>query len=132
MRAARRRDSMVRPSFLIEQLARLSSGKIVLSDSSVSLKGMARELGGREAIADALKKLPEGFAVTENAIQAPPYVFQANKDPGRRNRDAVRLRPGQQHSRHASSLRQSASSSMSRSSTISSPASARRPALRKV
>lgn len=66
---------------LIEQLARLSSGKIVLSDSAVSLKGMARELGGREAIADALKKLPEGFSVTENAIQAPPYVFQANKDP---------------------------------------------------
>jgi len=66
---------------LIEQLARLSGGKITLSDSSISLKGMARELGGREAIADALKKLPEGFSVTENAIQAPPYIFQANKDP---------------------------------------------------
>jgi OOP family OmpA-OmpF porin len=66
---------------LIEQLARLSGGKVALSDSAVSLKGMARELGGREAIADALKKLPEGFSVTENAIQAPPYIFQANKDP---------------------------------------------------
>lgn len=66
---------------LIEQLARLSSGKITLSDSAVSLKGMARELGGREAIVDALKKLPEGFSVAENAIQAPPYIFQANKDP---------------------------------------------------
>jgi len=66
---------------LIEQLARLSGGKITLSDSAVSLKGMARELGGREAIADALKKLPDGFSVTENAIQAPPYIFQANKDP---------------------------------------------------
>jgi len=66
---------------LIEQLARLSGGKIELSDTSVSLKGMARDLGGREAIADALKKLPDGFSVSENAIQAPPYVFQANKDP---------------------------------------------------
>ena len=66
---------------LIEQLARLSSGKVALSDSSISLTGMARDLGGREAIADALKKLPDGFAVTENAIQAPPYIFQANKDP---------------------------------------------------
>jgi OOP family OmpA-OmpF porin len=66
---------------LIEQLARLSSGKIVLSDTSISLKGMARDLGGREAIVDALKKLPQGFSITENAIQAPPYIFQANKDP---------------------------------------------------
>jgi len=66
---------------LIEQLARLSSGKVALSDSSITLTGMARDLGGREAIADALKKLPDGFAVTENAIQAPPYIFQANKDP---------------------------------------------------
>ena len=40
---------------LIEQLARLSGGKVALSDSAVSLKGTARDLGGREAIADALK-----------------------------------------------------------------------------
>jgi OOP family OmpA-OmpF porin len=66
---------------LIEQLARLSTGKVALSDSAISLKGTARDLGGREAIADALKKLPEGFSVSENAILAPPYVFQANKDP---------------------------------------------------
>lgn len=67
---------------LIEQLARLSSdGKVSLSGSTISLKGTARDLGGREAIADALKKLPEGFTVAENAIQAPPYIFQANKDP---------------------------------------------------
>jgi OOP family OmpA-OmpF porin len=67
---------------LIEQLARLGNGgKVSLSDSAISLKGTARDLGGREAIADALKKLPEGFSITENAIQAPPYIFQANKDP---------------------------------------------------
>jgi OOP family OmpA-OmpF porin len=42
---------------------------------------MARELGGREAIAAALKNLPEGFSVDANEIKAPPYVFQANKDP---------------------------------------------------
>jgi OOP family OmpA-OmpF porin len=66
---------------LIEQVGRLKDGKITLSDNSVSLTGMAREIGNREAIQAALKNLPEGFSVTENAIKAPPYVFQANKDP---------------------------------------------------
>src|SRR5262249_55248086 len=47
----------------------------------VRLSGIARELGGREAIATALKNLPEGFTVAENAVSAPPYVFQVNKDP---------------------------------------------------
>jgi OmpA-OmpF porin, OOP family len=66
---------------LIDQIGKLKEGKITLSDSSVSLAGMARELGGREAIAAALKNLPEGYVVAENAIKAPPYIFQANKDP---------------------------------------------------
>jgi len=66
---------------LIDQLPRLKDGKIVLSDTSIKLAGMARELGGREAIAAALKGLPEGFSVADNAIKAPPYIFQANKDP---------------------------------------------------
>jgi len=66
---------------LIGQLPRLKDGKIVLTDTSIKLAGMARELGGREAVAAALKGLPEGFAVADNAIKAPPYVFQANKDP---------------------------------------------------
>ncbi len=42
---------------------------------------MARDLGGREAISAALKNLPEGFSVAANEIKAPPYVFQAYKDP---------------------------------------------------
>ena len=42
---------------------------------------MARDLGGREAIAAALKNLPEGFTVAANDIKAPPYIFQAYKDP---------------------------------------------------
>ncbi|HEY4203947.1 MAG TPA: OmpA family protein [Xanthobacteraceae bacterium] len=66
---------------LIEQVARLKEGKITLSDKSVSLSGMARDLGGREAIAAALRNLPEGFTVASNEVAAPPYVFQANKDP---------------------------------------------------
>jgi OOP family OmpA-OmpF porin len=66
---------------LIEQIARLKEGKITLSDTSISLAGMARDLGGREAIAAALKNLPEGFVIADNAIKAPPYIFQANKDP---------------------------------------------------
>jgi OmpA-OmpF porin, OOP family len=66
---------------LLDQVARLKEGKVTISDTKVSLSGMARELGGREAIATALKNLPEGFSVASNEIKAPPYIFQANKDP---------------------------------------------------
>ena len=66
---------------LIEQIAKLKDGKITVSDNKVSLSGMARELGGREAIAAGLKNLPEGFSVAADDIKAPPYVFQAYKDP---------------------------------------------------
>lgn len=66
---------------LVDQMAKLKEGKIVLSYTGVSLSGMARDLGGREAIAAALKNLPEGFVVAGNEVKAPPYIFQANKDP---------------------------------------------------
>lgn len=66
---------------LIDQITKLKDGKITLTDNKVSLSGMARELGGREAIAAALKNLPEGYAVAVNEVKAPPYVFAANKDP---------------------------------------------------
>jgi OOP family OmpA-OmpF porin len=65
---------------LLDQIARLKDGKITISDTKVQLAGMARDLGGREAIAAALKNMPEGFSVA-NEIKAPPYVFQAYKDP---------------------------------------------------
>ena len=66
---------------LLEQVGKLKDGKITITDDKVSLSGMARDLGGREAIAAALKNLPEGFSVAANEIRAPPYVFQAYKDP---------------------------------------------------
>ena len=66
---------------LIDQIGKLKDGKVVISDNKVSLSGMARDLGGREAIAAALKNLPEGFSVAANDIKAPPYIFQAYKDP---------------------------------------------------
>jgi OOP family OmpA-OmpF porin len=66
---------------LLDQIGKLKDGKIALSDTKVSLSGMARDLGGREAIAAALKNLPEGFSVASNEIKAPPYIFQAYKDP---------------------------------------------------
>jgi OmpA-OmpF porin, OOP family len=66
---------------LLDQIGKLKDGKITISDGAVSLSGMARDLGGREAIAAALKNLPEGFSVAANEVKAPPYVFQANKDP---------------------------------------------------
>jgi OOP family OmpA-OmpF porin len=66
---------------LLDQIGKLKDGKITISDTQVSLSGMARDLGGREAIAAALKNLPEGFSIAANEIKAPPYVFQAYKDP---------------------------------------------------
>ena len=66
---------------LIGQIGKLKDGKFTVSDGEVTLSGMARELGGREAIAAALKKLPEGFKVAGNEVQAPPYILQAYKDP---------------------------------------------------
>ena len=57
---------------LLDQIAKLKDGKITISDTKVSLSGMARDLGGREAIAAALKNLPEGFSVASNEIKAPP------------------------------------------------------------
>ncbi len=66
---------------LLDQVSKLKDGKITISDTKVSLSGIARELGGREAIAAALKNLPEGFSVASNEVKAPPYIFQANKDP---------------------------------------------------
>src|SRR4051794_32649260 len=66
---------------LIDQIGKLKEGKITISDTQISLSGMAREIGGREAIAAALKNLPEGFSVAANDVKAPPYIFQAYKDP---------------------------------------------------
>jgi len=68
-------------ALLIDQIGKLKDGKITISDGKVSLSGMARDLGGREAIQAALKNLPEGFSVAANDIKAPPYIFQAYKDP---------------------------------------------------
>jgi OOP family OmpA-OmpF porin len=66
---------------LIDQVGKLKEGVIKLTDTNVSLVGMAREIGNREAILAALRNLPEGYSITENALKAPPYVFTANKDP---------------------------------------------------
>jgi OOP family OmpA-OmpF porin len=66
---------------LLDQIGKLKDGKVEISDTAISLSGIARELGGREAIAAALKGLPKGFSVATNEIKAPPYIFQANKDP---------------------------------------------------
>jgi OOP family OmpA-OmpF porin len=67
-------------TLMIGETGKLKTGKATISDLTVSLAGMARELGGREAIAAALKNLPDGYSV-DNDIHAPPYVFEANKDP---------------------------------------------------
>jgi OmpA-OmpF porin, OOP family len=68
-------------ALLLDQIGKLKDGKITLTDTKVNLSGMARELGGREAIVAALKNLPEGYSVASNDVRAPPYIFQAYKDP---------------------------------------------------
>ena len=66
---------------LIEQVAQTEGRQGLAVGHQVSLTGMARELGGREAIAAALKNLPRAIRSPSNEITAPPYMFQANKDP---------------------------------------------------
>src|SRR5258707_13504580 len=66
---------------LLDQIGKLKDGKITLSDTKVRRGGMGRELGGREAIAAALKNLPDGYSVAANDVKAPPYIFQVYKDP---------------------------------------------------
>jgi OOP family OmpA-OmpF porin len=68
-------------TLLLDQIGKLKDGKITITDTKVNLSGMARDLGGREAIAAALKNLPEGFSIAANEVKAPPYIFQAYKDP---------------------------------------------------
>ena len=45
---------------LVDQVGKLKDGKITISDTKVSLSGMARELGGREAIAAGAEKSSRG------------------------------------------------------------------------
>ena len=68
-------------ALLTAQIGKLKAGKLAISDQQVTLSGMAREIGGREAVMAALKDLPAGFSVAANNVEAPPYIFQANKDP---------------------------------------------------
>ncbi|MFK4562095.1 OOP family OmpA-OmpF porin [Bradyrhizobium ottawaense] len=68
-------------TLLLDQIGKLKDGKITITDTKVNLSGMARDLGGREAIVAALKNLPEGFSIAANDVKAPPYIFQAYKDP---------------------------------------------------
>lgn len=66
---------------LTAQIGKLKDGRLAISDGRVTLSGMAREIGGREAVIAALKDLPPGFSVAASDVEAPPYIFQANKDP---------------------------------------------------
>ena len=79
---------------------------------------MARDLGGREAIAAALKNLPEGFSVAANEIKAPPYIFQAYKDPVAVTLTLTGYVPDNNVHARDRSRRQAASSSMKKWSTI--------------
>ena len=110
---------------LLDQIGKLKDGKITISDTKVNLSGMARDLGGREAIAAALKNLPEGFSVAANDVKAPPYVFQAYKDPVAVTLTLTGYVPDNNVHAAWSPPARRANSSTKRSSTISRPASAR-------
>lgn len=66
---------------LIEQLGRMKSGEVRVSGGQIEVQGVARELGGREAIVAALRGLPQGFSIKAVNVEAPPFVFRAQKDP---------------------------------------------------
>ena len=96
----RRSDESVRgapPRFdnaallLLDQIGKLKDGKITISDTKVSLSGMARDLGGREAIAAALKNLPEGYSVAANDDQGAALCLPGLQGSGRVDGDADRL-----------------------------------------
>src|SRR5215218_307380 len=60
---------------LLDQIGKLKDGKITITDTKVTLSGMARDLGGREAVAAALKNLPEGFSLAAIATSASRKFF---------------------------------------------------------
>ena len=76
---------------LLDQIGKLKEGKITISDTKVSLSGMARDLGGREAIAAALKNLPEGFSVAANDDQGAALHLPGLQGSGGGDADADRL-----------------------------------------
>ena len=57
----------------LDQLARLSSGEFAISDTHVSIKGVAKDGASVASIAPALTAaLPKGFDLAAVAVQAPP------------------------------------------------------------
>src|SRR5437899_4267144 len=64
-------------SLLLDQSGKLKDGKVTISDTKVSLSGMARDLCGREAIAAAPKNLTEVLSVARHEVTALPNILQA-------------------------------------------------------
>ncbi len=64
---------------LLDQIGKLKEGKITLTDNKVALAGMARELGGREAIAAALRNLPDGYSIAANDIKRRPMCSRPTR-----------------------------------------------------
>ena len=73
---------------LLDQIGKLKDGKIALSDTKVALSGMARELGGREAIAAALRNLPEGYLGRRERHQGAALYFPGQQGSGGLDADA--------------------------------------------
>ena len=79
---------------LIDQIGKLKDGKIALSDTSVTLSGMARDLGGREAIAAALSGSAGGLYGRCQRHQGAALYLPGLQGPGRADVDPVGLRAG--------------------------------------
>jgi len=65
----------------VAQLAKLTQGRVSITDSHVAISGLATDIAARDAIASDLRQLPPGFDPVENSVRAPAYVFEAVKDP---------------------------------------------------
>jgi OOP family OmpA-OmpF porin len=66
----------------LAQLEKLSQGKVTITNGDVAITGVAKDVAARDAIAAALKTLPQGFRLVENGVKAPPFVFAALRNAG--------------------------------------------------
>ena len=77
---------------LLDQIGKLKDGKVTISDTKVSLSGMARDLGGREAIARRPEKSPRGFLGRGQRDQGAALRVSGLQGSGDDDADADRLR----------------------------------------
>ena len=78
-------DWLAAATLLLREMRQLETGKIALLDDKASIAGKGRDLIAEEDVRANLRPLPQGFALTQVAIESRairPYVFSATKGEG--------------------------------------------------